>query len=275
MKKYFISGLICLGMACHLPAQNTVDFKVEYRKGVKYSQVYDSKSHTVSTYTGNVAHINELKAKGLKNPTVSDKQMTLRCITRCFTTLANGRMIMRMQFSKAMGNSFKLPLHFDRAIHLHKYPNREPIVDSVSYKMTTDEYKKQWVPMISTMLGQMNFLNRKINVGAEVREQTVQKLPVGGQTIDMNITTIYTLKKATSDSAWLDMSVVFTFKGAPKGVKAEVKGNGKGTMVYDLKNHIIARRNIITDMTIKITEGNISVETVEHNTVAEVDKVIP
>lgn len=256
-----------------LTAQNTgnaqsVVISVEYRKGNTYLQSLDSRSHTITTYKGNSNHLKELKAKGLKNPSVSDKALQLKCTTRCLPTQANGRTMMQMQFSKAQGSSLKLPKVYTSLIHLHQYTGKEPVVDSVSHKMKPEEYKSQWLPMIQTMLGQFNFITKRLNVNNEVKEQTVQQFPVNGKSHSILVTTIYILKKATADSAWLDINSTFALKD-PKQTKVALKGIGKGQMVYDIKNKVIARRTVKSQIETIVIQGNISAESVEENIIRE------
>jgi hypothetical protein len=252
MKK--ITLLLLTLAVCSCQSQQEIDFKVGYLPNFNYSLSQKQISENNILYIASDEIIENLKNNGYSNPTITKDTTVLRSISKT---------------GKLNGNQFPLNIEvlessnktLGKGMRMHgNYVNESIKIDSISNSSMSDKSKKELLTSMETTMNQIKYPNRKIKVGESFEQKNPMSMPIADVTIEMEINSIYTLKKVENGVGYFDLDQVYIIKSATKDYEMELDGIGKGQIDYDIEKQFFTKFYLEMEMNLKTELEAFSIE---------------
>ena len=85
-------------------------------------------------------------------------------------------------------------------------------------------------------------------------------MPIADVTIQMEINSIYTLKKVENGIGYFDLDQIYIIKSATKDYEMELDGTGKGQIDYDIEKQFFTKFYLEMEMNLKTELEAFSIE---------------
>ena len=276
MKKYLgilLPLLFAHLVSCHSQSVDEVDFKVKYAPSHSYSQTLTQSSHSEVTYKGSKEYLDNLKDKGVSNPTITENSQEVKSVIKTGKQTNADKFPMTIEFIKSTSSSGKKDIPDGTKIYGHGSTDELPTIDSISSSEMTQEYKDAITQSMQSVFKQLDLPEKKIKIGEQFMRENPLSIPIAGVTIDMTITTIYKLVSIEHDSANFDISQVYTMKTDVTGHVIKATGDGKGKLIYDMKNNFYLRYQIDTNMNMQLTMDKFVLEVKSNSNFVQVTTI--
>jgi hypothetical protein len=189
-----------------------------------------------------------LKNKGVQNPTVMDKVSTTESILKTGTLTDGTQYPLSIEFVKSTSSDGKNIIPNGTVIYGRVSNGAMPLLDSVVSAGLTMEYKKTLLQAMQNTFSQLSFPEKKVKVGESFSIESPLSIPVAGVTIEMTITTTYTLLSVTNGIADINVSQTYTMKTNASKYTIKATGSGKGKMLYDDSIGTMVKYTMDTEM---------------------------
>jgi hypothetical protein len=252
MKK--ITLLLLTLTICSCQSQQEIDFKVGYLPNFNYSLTQKQISENNILYIASDEIIENLKNNGYSNPTITKDTTVLRSVSK--TGELNGNQFpLNIEVLESSNKSL------GKGMRMHgNYVNESIKIDSISNSSMSDKSKMELLTSMETMMNQIKYPNRKIKVGESFEQKNPMSMPIADVTIEMEINSIYTLKKVENGVGYFDLDQVYTIKSATKDYKMELDGIGKGQIDFDIKKQFFTKFYLEMEMNLKTELEAFSIE---------------
>jgi hypothetical protein len=252
MKK--ITLLLLTLTICSCQSQQEIDFKVGYLPNFNYSLTQKQISENNILYIASDEIIENLKNNGYSNPTITKDTTVLRSVSK--TGELNGNQFpLNIEVLESSNKSL------GKGMRMHgNYVSESIKIDSISNSSMSDKSKKELLTSMETMMNQIKYPNRKIKVGESFEQKNPMSMPIADVTIEMEINSIYTLKKVENGVGYFDLDQVYTIKSATKDYKMELDGIGKGQIDFDIKKQFFTKFYLEMEMNLKTELEAFSIE---------------
>ena len=252
MKK--ITLLLLTLTICSCQSQQEIDFKVGYLPNFNYSLTQKQISESNILYIASDEIIENLKNNGYSNPTITKDTTVLRSVSK--TGELNGNQFpLNIEVLESSNKSL------GKGMRMHgNYVNESIKIDSISNSSMSDKSKMELLTSMETMMNQIKYPNRKIKVGESFEQKNPMSMPISDVTIEMEINSIYTLKKVENGVGYFDLDQVYTIKSATKDYKMELDGIGKGQIDFDIKKQFFTKFYLEMEMNLKTELEAFSIE---------------
>lgn len=216
-------------------AQEEIDFKVNYLPNYNYISTQKQHIENLVRYIATDELLQSLKENGIENPTITRDTNLLKSIYK------TGRLVgseFALEVELLQSNNPRLESgtkFFGKSIE------GKIKIDSISSSSMSEENKKMLLPVMESLLAQIEFPNKKIKVGESFEQKNPISMPIADINIEMEINSIYTLKKVESGIGYFDIKQIYTIKSSSKDYQMQLDGTGKGYIEFDIKNQFFTK----------------------------------
>ena len=245
MKKAYLFVLFTLVITtCR--SQEEIEFQVGYLPNFNYTLTQKQISEKTATYIGSKEILQRFKENGLENPTISKDTSILKSISR--TGELNGNEIpVDIEVLESNNQTITPGTKF-----FGKSIDRKTIIDSISSSTMTEGQKSALIPAMESMINQIVYPYRKIKVGESFEQKFPMSMPIGDATIEMEINSIYTLKKVENGIGFFDLDQVYSLNSMDLDYDIEMQGTGKGHIDYDVEKQFFTKFYLEMEMEMNI-----------------------
>lgn len=253
MKKTILFILLTIPITS-IKGQEEIIFKVGYLPNYNYTLTQKHISKNTVKYIASDEMLENLKNNGIPNPTITKDTSFLKSIAK--TGKPNGsefpidiELLQSNDPTLSRGTKF-----FGRSI------DGVTKIDSVFSATMTEEKKKTLLYTMESMMNQINYPNREIKVGESFEQKNPFSMPIGDVIINMEIKSIYTLKRTENGIGHFDLDQIYTLKSANKDYQMELHGIGKGQITYDIEKQFFTKFALEMEMYLKTELERLSIE---------------
>jgi hypothetical protein len=223
--------------------KEVLDFKIGYTPQTLYKQIVEQSSDSELLYIASEELLEKLKSKGIQNPTLSKNISIMESVLKTGTTAKDGNFPVVIEFVKISNSENKVIIPNGTLIYGKASTSTMPTLDSIVSKDMNESFKKTFLQTVQSMFSQIALPEQKMKVGESFSQKTPLTIPMAGNSIEMEITTIYKLISMTDKSANFDVVQEYVAKIALDEGKFNINagGSGKGKLIYDIPNHFATK----------------------------------
>ena len=254
MKKTILLIILLTMTIYSCRSQVEIDFKVGYLPNHSYLLTLKQHSENNIKYIASDEILQILKNNGVENPTITIDTSLLKSIS---TTGELNKNVFPFDMEVLESSN---PTLSKGTKFFGKTINGKTKVDSISSSTITEEKKKALLPVMESMMNQIKYPNRKIKVGESFEKKNPISMPIADVTIDMEINSIYTLRKVKNGIGYFDIDQVYSIKSATKDYEMELDGIGKGKINYEIENQFFSKFYLEMEMDLKVELEHFGIE---------------
>jgi hypothetical protein len=264
MKKLILFCFISLLIVSQLKAQDAVSFRIKYLPNHTYETSGSVGLNFNVNLNGNPQMQEQLKKQGITQPLAivgnldksfsittgaikADQSFPLVINTKggSVNLTVNGKPI---PAPPKMGNDTKMYGHVDGDGHLE--------MDSIAGKpmmgkAMTDSNAKKASQMMANFQQMIKFPDRPMKIGDTFTQGMPINIPMGGNNTAIDVKITYKLTRIADGNAYFDLDEHIDLDLMVKKATVKVTGNGKGTMVYAMKDNFPSSNNNAIQMKIE------------------------
>ncbi|OXA76637.1 hypothetical protein SAMN05444397_101123 [Flavobacterium aquidurense] len=244
MKKIILLFLISLPIFNYgQSSKEILDFKIGYAPQTSYKQVVEQSSDTELYYIASDEILEKLKNNGVENPTLTKSLTLIESVFKTGKIQKDGNFPVVIEFLKTTNSENKSIIPNGTLIYGKASVSTMPKLDSVVSKEMDESFKKNLLQTVQSMFSQIALPEKKMKIGESFTQVTPLNIPLAGNSIDMEITTIYKLINMTDQIANFDIDQKYVAKIAFEEGKFNINanGNGNGKLVYDIPYHFATK----------------------------------
>ncbi len=245
MKRTFLLIILLLAVTTS-KSQEEISFKVGYLPNHTYTLNQKQISENEVTYIASEDILQKLKENGIENPTIAKDTTILK--SRSKTGALNGN---EFPIAIALLESTN-PTLVPGTNFYGKSIDEKTRIDSISSSVLTIEQKNTLLNVMESMMNQIKYPNRTLKVGESFEQKNPMSLPIANFTIEMEINSIYTLKKVENGFGHFDLDQTYRLTSEIEGHEMVLDGSGKGQIEYDIKNEFFSKFFLETEMDFKM-----------------------
>lgn len=224
-------------------SKEILDFKIGYAPQTSYKQVVEQSSDTELYYIASDEILEKLKNKGVENPTLTKNITLIESVFKTGKIEKDGNFPVVIEFLTTTNSENKTIIPNGTRIYGKASPSTMPKLDSVVSKEMDASFKKNLLQTVQSMFSQIALPEKKMKIGESFTQVTPLTVPLAGNSIDMEITTIYKLLNKNDQIANFDIVQKYVAKIAFDEGKFNINadGSGNGKLVYDIPNHFTTK----------------------------------
>lgn len=235
-------------------SQEEIDFKVGYLPNYNYTLNQKQISENQITYISSDEILKKLKDNGIENPTIIKDTSLLRSVSKT-GSLKGNEFPINIELLDSNNPSLKSGTKF-----YGKSVDGKTKIDSISSSTMSEETKGIVLPAMESMMNQIKYPDRKIKVGESFEQKNPMSLPIVDVTIEIEINSIYTLRKTENGIGYFDLDQVYSITSATKDYEMEMDGIGKGEIHYDIEKQFFTKYYLAMEMNLKTQLEGFSIE---------------
>jgi hypothetical protein len=250
MKQFFL--LITLfAVSCYSQSDITVTVKSGFSPETKYiTQTKQFNNGTVQ-YIASEDILQRLKERGVPNPMPIETEMAFKTILKTGKLKKDGFFPLTLLFVDKGEILKELP--DDMVIYGRGTNGKLPVLDSISSAKMAMNEKSMLLNQMQSIFTQLSIPEKTVKVGESFSFDMPLSIPMAGKNIEMVIKCTYNLKKVTGDIAEFDITTEYFLKDKMESSETEIKGNGKGKLLYNRKLNINENYEVHSDIEMSIT----------------------
>jgi hypothetical protein len=249
-------------------SQEEIDFKVGYLPNYNYTLTQKQISENNVKYIASDKILQNLKNNGVENPTITKDTSLLKSVSKT-GSLKGNEFPIYIELLESNNPSLKSGSKF-----FGKSVDGKTKIDSISSSTMTEEKKRTLLPAMESMMNQIKYPNRKIKVGESFEQKSPMSIPIADVTIEIEINSIYTLRKVENGIGYFDLDQVYTIKSATKDYEMELDGTGKGKLEYNIEKEFFTKFYLEMEMDLKTELEVFSIELQTKSITDQVTKII-
>ncbi len=254
MKKIVLIYITFAPFLSNSQTQNEVEFKTQYLANTQYEQKIIQTSKTEVTYYGTDDFLQNLKDKGIKNPTITNTQTEIQTLSKTGKQV-NGKFPLTIEFIKSTNSDGKKIIPDGTVIYGHGANDSLPVLDSIVASDMKEDFKKMLLESMKSTFSQLSISERRVKIGESYTDEKPLTIPIAGTTLDMTTKTTYTLLNCKNGIAEFDVTSVYTIKTELIDHTTKASGNSSGKLYYD-----IAKKNLIQYETVTAMKMSLQLE---------------
>lgn len=261
MKSILLLMLALTQISVHGQTTDGFTFRVQYKPETTYTQTLEQSSHSDIKYSGSKEFLQMLKNKGVQNPAVTDKISSTESVVKTGKVTDGDQYPLTIEFVKSTSSDGKNIIPNGTVIYGRGTTRAMPTLDSIASSGLSDDYKKTLLQAMRSTFSQLSFPEKKVKVGESFSIESPLTIPVAGVTIEMTITTTYTLLSVTNGIADIDVTQAYKMKTNVSKYTVSASGSGKGKMLYDDSIGTMIKYTMNTEMTadVKLEQFDLSI----------------
>lgn len=249
MKKYYVLILAVMLICCAKPPVDSLALKVLYHPETIYNYSSEQTLKTVITYSGKEKSLNELKKRGIQNPTMFNKKSTTTALIKTgkLNKDHNDFPIKVEYVSEIINNGIKAE-PVNATFHGKCAMDSIPVFDVAAANGLDKSSKMILLGSWQKSFSQLPFSSQMLKVGEELVTRTPSSIPMEGSEIEMLVTTSYKLISIKNSIADFDISQQYALN--PKLMDNSFQGTvkGQGHLQYDMEHSIVVNYTLDTEM---------------------------
>jgi len=251
MRKTIGFILLLIQLSCSPPPPpDSIDFKIEYKPETKYSQTTERSSQTEISYSGPEISLQRLKARGIKNPTMSDKKIRKEAL------LNTGKLADGISFPctyeviRTINSDGKKDISDGAIFKGRCLVGKMPQFYSVKLDGLDEKYTTSLIQNLQNSFSQLDLPEKKLKIGEQFSVENPLSIPMEGSTVEMLVTTSYKLNSISNGTASFAVSQNYAMNPTLMDNSFHGTGNGKGELIYDIANQIALKNTLTTEIDI-------------------------
>lgn len=253
MKKIYLL-ILFTSLITSCKGQEEIDFKVGYLPNYNYTLTQKQISKNNVKYIASDKILQNLKNNGIENPTITFDTSLLKSVSKT-GELKENEFSIDIELLESNNPTLTSGTKF-----FGKSVNGKTKIDSIYSLTMTEEKKRTLIPAMESMMNQIKYPNRKIKVGESFEQNNPMSMPIADVTIQMEIKSIYTLKKIENGVGYFDLDQVYILKSATKDYEIALDGTGKGQIDYNIKKQFFTKFYLEMEMNLKTELEAFSIE---------------
>lgn len=259
MRSFLLILLLLASIAGRAQKSEVLNFYVQFKPELKYTQTIIQKRKTEVKYSGSKEALSELKSNGVQNPTIQESDSELESIITTGTATKKGSFPITIEIVESSGDE-STDLLSGALIYGSTQNGNIASLDSVVIEGLDNSYQEEMLKMMEKLFAQVNFPEKQLKIGESTTYKTPISLPIGKFKLDMEITNTYTLVSINNGIAEMKISQVYTMKSKIDGYKINATGNGTGTLTYDIESSYPLVYKLETGMGMKMNLDSIEMD---------------
>src|SRR5690554_5575151 len=253
MKKIYLLILLSITISS-CKSQKEINFKVGYLPDMSYALTQKQITENNIKYIASDEFLQNLKDNGIENPTITKDTSLLKSISK--TGSLNGN---EFSFDTELLESNN-PTLIKGTKFYGKLIEGKTKIDSIYSSTMSEDMKNHILPFMESILDQIKFPHIKMKVGDSFELKNPISMPIADVTMEMEINSIYTLKKVSNGIGYFDINQVYNLKSASKDYIMDVDGTGAGQIYYDIENEALTKFYLEMEMSLTTELETFSIE---------------
>lgn len=225
--------------------QKSIHFKVGYVPNYSYTLTQKQISLNKVTYYGSDEILQRLSDNGVANPTVINDTSFLRSESITGNQIANIFPVEVEVLESTNAILVSGTRLFGKSI------DNKTHIDSISSPVMTHEQKGTLLPLMESMMNQIEYPDMRMKEGQSFEQVTHMTLPISDVTIEIEINSTYTLKNIKNRVGYFDLSQIYTIKSATKDYDMVIDGFGNGQIHFNEESQFITRFYLDMEMNLR------------------------
>lgn len=243
MKKFIFSFTLFASLSFSAQSQDKIVFHVHHKPEMLYEQTENSTYTMTMKYSGSEEFRKKMEEKGMENPSVKVDKNTTK--TKTTTGKQKGNVFpVTMEFVETSKTEGKKPVPDGTLLYAHCELGKLPTIDSIGSDELSEEVKSMMLPALKSVFEQVKYPKKEVKIGESFTDKEPLSIPLGGTSLDMEITSTYKLLSIKNGMALFDIQQVYSMKTKIEDMKMSAAGNGKGTITYDIANNYIQHHEL-------------------------------
>jgi len=214
-----------------------------------------------------------LREQGVENPTIKLDTTVNRLKTITGELNDEGNIPIEIDFENTTNDQLKSLFPNGIKIYGETDPDEFPRLDSVAAEGADESIKKIFLQTVQSMISQFNFPAKKIKVGKSFRHKVPISIPVLNRSMEMEITSIYTLISVENGLAYFDITQEFIVTSDIDDLPLTATGQGEGKIVYDIAFCFFSDYEVTSEMKMSITKDFLTVNITQQSNVKQVTSI--
>ena len=257
MNKIIIALLILSPLWCNSQSKDSLTFKIHYSPETKYTSSIEQTSHSEMAYRASDEFLQNLKEKGIQNPTITTKKSTIETVFKTGKQADDAVFPLTIEIVKTTSSDGNQLIPDGLLIYGHGTTNKMPTLDSIASNDVDEEFKKALLTSMQSIFTQINFPEKQLKVGESFSVDTPLSMPIADVTLDMEMTTNYKLLSIINGIADFEVSSVFTMKSSITKYPINATGKGKGSLLYDVSKNFYPKYETDMEMNMNMKIGEV------------------
>ncbi len=258
MKKLILILLFLAPALCFGQSAGSIVYKTAYQLKTDYEQTIKETHRMTMTYSGSKELIRGLEAQGITNPArmelASEKEILFR------TGEADEQGVFPVKFEVVRSKGAQ-DLPAGMVIFGHGTARDGSIVfDSISSTRFDEATRRQIIDVTQSLMSQIAVPEKTLAPGESFMVETPVSIPVAHITIEMDITTRYTLNRVAGPIAYFDVEQAYEMRSNPTEFSLKAVGRGKGELQHDVRANFPLRYEYETDIQMNLAADGISIQ---------------
>ena len=255
-------------------AQDSLHFKMELKPGLHYSETFAGSTKTVVEYSGTKEQLQRLQDQGIHNPAISFKSVNQTSVMKTGKLVSDSNFIVSIEYLTNTDSNLAKVMPQGTIIYGTCIIGGLPRMDSTSPEGGNEYQRATLMQRMRFGFEAMKFPEKKLLKGDTFSVTTPLSLPMVGSTLEMTITTKYTLKKIHNGLATFDIKLLYAMKSDITS-QFSGSGDGEGELIYDIKNMFFNKYSLSTDVKMSGKIMGITLETVTHSVSIQTAQISP
>ena len=252
-----------------LPAfsQNGTLFKYNFKPNHTYIQNIDQKESSEILYSGDSAFKAKMKLHKLKDFETSENTQRIVASINTDNLTNDSSFKMTLEFTETAANNNPIVSSGTKLFAHCKSNKFFPIIDSISILGKTDDNDEKVIELAKSAILNIDFPEKKLDVGQVFfKSYPVPYSSKDNETVMVSVGTGYKLLSIEKGIAKFEIKQVYKINLGKSKIPASISGEGKGTMLYDIKEDFYTAYELHTKLVYKVKKENYTIQTTTSNT---------
>lgn len=276
MKKAFLLVfIITIQVSCMAQqSKNELTFKVQIRPDTKYSETVVRTTEDTISFSGPQQILQNLKARGLSNPTIKDVQSKSESVLKT-GKLNNGKTFpITMEIVKTTRSDGKEFIPDGTKIYGQCTLGGMPNFDSIASGGINENIKQQIINLVQKTADQLHSLPEKtLKVGESFSRTIPLTIPVASVIIKMEMKTTYKLLSIRNGIGNFGITITYTITTTGTKYAINASGSGKGKLLYDISEDYYRQYQINNNLEMTLDINNFKMDNKIKNSVTKTTSI--
>ncbi len=261
MKKWLsVFPIVLLLWSCNQRNANSIDFKVEYKPDCIYNQLMNEKTKMESKFDASPVMLQTLKDKGIENPSKKQNEMSVLIALKTGKLGPQNTFPFTMEYLKTTSKEGHIEIPDSSLFYGLDTIGKIPVIDSMSSPKMNDYMKKALISSVQNLLQESCGPQKNLKVGEKFTRESPMNMDMSGIKLQLTITTTYKLNSINAGTAAFDISQVYSLNSTITDHTFKAEGEGKGKLVYDLKDNYYRDYNVNMVLAMSMDIGGLYAE---------------
>ncbi|MBW8325047.1 MAG: hypothetical protein K0M50_09820 [Prolixibacteraceae bacterium] len=247
-KPIAILFLITLFSCSTPPKPEGVILKVQYQPEKTYHISTIRGTETVITYSGQEIAMRKLKSMRVKNPTISKVRTKTDAELVTGKSSADSSFQANLTYKKIMSLDGNNEIPEGTVVQGEIKGEELPAFNKVVSNTLSIDQRIQLLQTVQNTFEQFKFPEQRLKIGDQFSVDRPTLMAMESSTIDIVVTTTYTLLSIKNDIAQFELSQSYLMTPKTMDNSFTGTGSGKGQLSYDIANFLITDYSIKTEL---------------------------